>query len=551
MAGVTFHKKRIEALVGRKLANDQWNDRISHLGVGFDSVTNDELHLEVTPNRPDLLSEQGLARALKSFLGVRKGLLNYTAAKSSHEVHIDASVAKVRPFTACAVVTGLKFDDAAIKNIIQFQEKLHVTFCRNRKKAAIGIYPLENIAWPIRYLAKRPDEIKFQPLEAGKQMTARQILEHHPAGKAFAHLLEKADRYPLFVDGNDRILSMPPIINSEETGRVTPKTKDVFVECSGFDLRVLQHLLNIIVTSLVDAGGKAHHVTLKYGTKKVVTPDFTPTAHTLDLAYANKTLGTSFKEADVKRLLEKMGYGSKGSQILAPCYRIDILHARDIIEDLAIAAGYEHIDASIPNVATIAQESPRFLFAQRVAELLVGLGLLETNTFHLTSAHAQTTAMLSEHAQLVELANSLNAEYNALRAAMLPSLMDVLKNNKHHDYPQRLFGIGTVFAHDKNEETGVAEKHQLALVTSHPKADYTEIRQVLEYMLDRLGVSFTIKESAHSGFIPGRAADVLVGKQVLARVGEVHPQVLRNWELEQPVSAIELDMDALFALIKK
>jgi phenylalanyl-tRNA synthetase beta chain len=126
--------------------------------------------------------------------------------------------------------------------------------------------------------------------------------------------------------------------------------------------------------------------------------------------------------------------------------------------------------------------------------------------------------------------------------------MEVLKINKHHDYPHRLFGVGTVFMHDKTQETGVSETKMLSIVTSHPKADYTEIRQLLEYLLDRLEIKGTIKESAHESFIPGRVADFLVGKELIARFGEVHPQVLRNFELEQPVAALELNLESLFKL---
>lgn len=551
MAGVTFSKKRFEALVGKKFTAEQLGERLSFMGAGVDAISGDDMLLELTPNRPDYLHEQGLARAFRSFLGIKKGIVSYSAAKSSYEVHVDNSVAKVRPFTACAVVTGLEFDDASIKSIIQYQEKLHATFCRNRKKAAIGIYPLEHIAWPIKYEARRPNEIKFQPLEAGRVMTGHQILESHPTGKAFAHLLESAEKYPLFVDAKENILSMPPIINSEQTGRVKPSTKDVFIECSGFDQRVLNQLLALVVTPFADAGGKIHEVTVKYGTKKVVTPQLAPTTASFNVNHANALLGTKYSDAEAKKLLEKMGFGTKGDDVLVPAYRVDILHERDLIEDVAIAAGYEHIDAVIPNVATVAQESPKHAFNQKIVELLVGLGLLETNTFQLTSAAAQTTMMQKENVPLVELANSLNADYNTLRAWLLPSLMEVLRNNRHHDYPQRLFGIGTVFTHDKTTETGAGEKEVLSIVTTHPSANYTEARQLAEYVLDKLCISYVIKEATHGSFISGRVAQIEVDKQGIGWIGEVHPAVIRNWELEQPVAAVEIDVAHLFSLIKK
>ena len=311
MAVVTFSRRRVESLIGKKLTIEQWNDRATLLGAGFEGISGDELSLEVYPNRPDYLSEAGFARAMKSFIGRRKGLTRYNVSKSDYTLTIDGSVSKVRPFTACAVVKGLKLDDTSIKSIIQFQEKLHSTYCRNRKKAAIGIYPLDRISWPIRYIARRSGDINFQPLDSGRSMSGKDILEKHPAGKTYAHLLEKADRYPIFVDSKDRILSMPPIINSEQTGKVTKSTKEVFIETSGFDLRVQEKLLNIIVSSFADMGGKIFAVNLKYGSKKVVTPNLEPKKLNFNVDYTNKLLGTDYTDSQAKRLLEKMGFGSQ------------------------------------------------------------------------------------------------------------------------------------------------------------------------------------------------------------------------------------------------
>ncbi|MBI4145015.1 phenylalanine--tRNA ligase subunit beta [Candidatus Woesearchaeota archaeon] len=549
MAGVTFSKKRLDALLGRKLSPEQWDERASLLGIGFEGIQGDDISFEVYPNRPDLLSDAGLARALRGFLGIGKPRM-YPVKKSSYQVIVDSSVAKVRPFTACAVVTNIRFTDASLKDLIQFQEKLHTTYCRNRKKAAIGVYPLDGITWPVSYLARRPDQISFQPLDAHKALSARQILEQHPAGKAYGHLLKDADKYPLFIDAAGHVLSMPPIINSEHTGRVTTRTASVFIECSGFDLRVVQQLIAIIAASISDQGGVIHQVAVCNGHKKVATPVLDPVAHAFDVGYANRTLGTGYSAPQASRLLERMGHQTKGMQVLVPAYRIDVLHARDLVEDLAIAAGYDTIQPAIPHVAAIAHEDPLHTFQRRVADLLAGLGLLETNTFHLTSVERQTTLMQST-GSVVELANSLNADYNALRSWMLPSLMDVLRLNKHHDYPQRFFGIGAAFSADRQSETGVKERMKLAIVTSHPRADYTEIRQLLEYMLDRLEVKARFVESEHPSVIPGRAAEALVGMIPVAMVGELHPKVLRSWDLEQPVAGIELDLEALFTLLRK
>ena len=255
MPTITLNKKTVEELAGKKLPLDKLKDSISMLGTDLESVNEEEIVVEIFPNRPDLLSEQGFARALSSFINVKTGLRDYKAKKSNYKVIIDKSVKDVRPYTACAVVKNLKFNEEKIREVIQIQEKLHVTYGRNRKKVAIGIYPLEKIKFPIKYLAKKPQEIKFMPLESKREMNGLQILSQHPTGREYGYLLEGKKLFPIFVDGNNEVMSMPPIINSEKTGKITEKTKEVFIECSGFDFEVLSKCLNMIITAFADMKG--------------------------------------------------------------------------------------------------------------------------------------------------------------------------------------------------------------------------------------------------------------------------------------------------------
>src|SRR3989338_1604354 len=255
MPTVNLNKKEVLKLLERKIYDEELKEKIPMLGTDLEEITKDEIKVEIFPNRPDLLSEQGLARALSSFLEIKTGLKQYTINKSDYQVIIKDSVSKVRPYTACAVIKNLKLNDEKIKQIIQIQEKLHTTYCRNRKKAAIGIYPLENIKLPITYEARKPKDILFQPLDFPGKMTGEQIVTRHKIGKEYGHLLKDKPLYPIF-------------INSENTGRITEKTKDVFIEFSGFDFEVLSLGLNMIVTALADMGGEIYEMNLIYPDKK-------------------------------------------------------------------------------------------------------------------------------------------------------------------------------------------------------------------------------------------------------------------------------------------
>lgn len=547
MPTVTLNKTVFEKLVGKKLPLDELKDRISMLGTDLEKIEENEIEVEIFPNRPDMLSEQGFARAFSSFIGVKTGLRKYEVKESGEKVIIEKSVNKVRPFTACAIVKNLQFDEEKIKEIVQIQEKLHITYGRNRKKAAIGVYPMEKINFPITYKADTPSDIKFIPLESDREMTGLQILSQHKAGREFGHLLEGKEVFPYFIDAKNRILSMPPVINSHLTGKITEETKEVFIECSGFDFNVLSRCLNIIVTALADMGGEIYSLNLEYEDKKEVTPNLTPSKMKLDLKYINQRLGLKLKEKETVELLAKMGFGFAEGEVLIPAYRADILHQVDLIEDVAIAYGYENFVEEIPNVSTIGEEDEFEKFAGKIREILIGLRLLEVKNYHLMTADELNMKMNKEE-KIVPLKNSLG-DYNHLRNRMLASLLKNLQENQHHEYPQNLFEIGRTFNFGESE-TGVIEKDHLGIVLCHEKTGYTELRQVLDVLMSALGLKYVVKESSRPSFIPGRIGEIVVNDEKIGIIGEVHPQVLANWDLTVPVVGLELNLEKVFELIK-
>ena len=536
MPTITINRKVFETLVGKTLPDEELKDRISMLGTDLESVDKNEITVEIFPNRPDMLSEQGFARAFSSFIGEKTGLREYKVNKSNFEVIIEPSVKEVRPYTVCAVIKNLKFDDEKIREIIQIQEKLHTTLLRNRKKGAIGIYPLEHIKFPITYFAENPKKVTFLPLESKKEMTGLQILSQHPTGREYAYLLEGKKKFPFFKDGNNEILSMPPIINSEKTGKVSETTKEVFIECSGFDLNTLNICLNIIVTSMAEMEGVIYETKVKYD-KPIITPNLKPKEWQIDLNYINKRLGLELKESELKTLLEKMGFGYKDKKALVPAYRADIMHQVDFVEDIAIAYGYENFTEEIPEVSTIGIEDPMAIKKRKISELLAGLHLLECETYNLTNEETQNEKTLN-NIKLIELENSVSKGYNVLRAWLLPNLLQILEENKHHEYPQNLFTLGKTF-----KET---EQEKLAITLCNSNINFTSIKQVLDYLMRMLDLEYEIQDCKYPTFIEGRTGKIIVNKKCIGFLGEIHPQVLQNFSLEFPVAALELNLSKLF-----
>jgi len=557
MPTVELSRKVIEGLMGTKLSTEELKDRISMLGTDLEGIEGDVITVEIFPNRPDLLSEQGFSRALASFIGKSPGLKKYIIKKSGEKVIVDKNLSKIRPYTVCAIVKKLSLNDEKIRELIQIQEKLHATFCRNRKKAAIGIYPLENIKMPIYFKGMKPEDIKFKPLESDKIMTGKQILEEHPKGREFAKLLDGLPLYPVFIDAKDDILSLTPIINSHLTGKITHSTKEAFIELSGFDLEYQKIGLNILISALIDMGAEAYSMEIVYPDETIQTPNLEPKKMGLQVEYVNSLLGMEFTSSEIKKYLERMGHGFEDGKVLVPAYRADILHKTDFVEDIAIAYGYENFKEEIPNIMTIGKEDKFEKFNNKIREILVGAGLIEVFTYHLIDQSAQTLKMRI-NGKPIKILDPVSAEYGSLRMNLLPSLLTVLGNNQHREFPQNIFESAVTFPiTSKENDSGIKEETKLCVLFCHSDSNYTEARQLLEWFLRALGidkaefVSITDDNPNSKSYIPGRAANVVIKGDNVGILGEIHPQVLEGFGITQPVSALEVDLEALFSMIKE
>ncbi|MCD6226445.1 MAG: phenylalanine--tRNA ligase subunit beta [Candidatus Aenigmarchaeota archaeon] len=553
MPVITVNKKDFCRLLGKELSMQEIQEKLPMIGVAWEDNTKEEFEIEVTPNRPDMLSVEGLARAFSSFINMRTGLKEYDAQRSEYLVRVDQSTERVRPFIVCAVVTGIRFTNDSIKSLMDLQEKLHVTHCRKRKKGAIGVHDLSQIKFPLTYTTKDPN-FKFIPLEETKEFSLKEILEKTQKGKDYAWILEGKNKYPILMDSTGQVLSFPPIINSDKT-KLNPQTENIFIDVTGTDEKTINEVLNIITTSLAERNGKLHLVKIKYPYKTIETPLLKKSVMNLDPKYVNKLLGTNLSNLEITVLLQRMGFNAyeeskENIKVIIPCYRTDIMHQIDLVEDVAIAYGYDKFKPEIPNISTIGEEKPIERFAKKIRELMVGFGFQEVLTFILTNKQNLFAKMNIKETKTAETLNPKTQEYCIPRNWLTPSLMEVLWRNRHNEYPQNIFEVADVVRLD-DSETGASNRKRLAFLLCHSKANFSEIKSYVEGILRNLGIEkVKFEESESACFIPGRAAKIIANNRVVGRFGEIHPKVISNWQLEMPVCSCEMDIDLLFNMIK-
>ncbi|MAF36004.1 phenylalanine--tRNA ligase subunit beta [archaeon] len=536
MPTIEINKKELEHYLGRAVDDKRLQESISYLGTDLEGIEDGVIKVEIFPHRPDLLSVPGFARALSQFMSISKKPKEYKSKSSSYVVNVEKLVNSVRPYTTCAVIKNVKFDDQKIKEIVQIQEKLHITFGRQRKKCAIGVYPLEAIKFPITYTAKDPKQIEFVPLESRKKMNASQMLSQTSSGRMYGHLLEGCKTYPVFLDANNEVLSVPPIINSHTVGKISDKTTDVFVECSGFDYITLSQCLNMIVCALSDMDGDVYEVKVHYPNSVKKNPELKPKKMKIPFDLVNKRLGLSLSKQDVKKALLRMGITTEKDTALIPPYRTDFISYADIIESVAIGYGYQNFEGTIPDVATVGKEAPLDVFKRRLSDVLIGLGLVQVSTFHLVSKD-------QVEGDGVWTVDAKTSEHDTLRNQLIDPVLSTFGINRGHEYPQRIFENGIVFLQKGKE---VIEQERLCCGISGADTDYTQIRQIMDMIGKRLGLTVQYKESKDPFFIEGRSAQILIGNTAIGRIGEVSPKYLAVYKLEVPVAIMEINLDELF-----
>jgi len=527
---------------------EELRDRLPMMGTGWEGETAEGFQLEVFPNRPDMLSIEGLARAYATFTGLKKGLREYDVKEAGYEVVVEEKVEKVRPWFVTAVVKNVEFDDPLIRSIIQMQEKLHVTHGRRRRKVAIGLHNLEPVEFPVTYTTK-PPRFRFRPLGERFEKNLTKILTEMHTGREYAWIVEGFGEYPMILDAKGMVLSMPPIINGEYT-RINETTRDIFIDVTGTDLKAITEVLNIIVTTFADRGAEIYAVENRYPDGTVLkTPDLSPREMDIDNGYVNATLGMEFTPEETAGYLAMMGHEAEPGETLrvrVPRYRTDIMHPIDLVEDVAIAYGYDRFVPVIPEIASEAGEEPLEIFSRGLRNFLVGFGFQEVVTFMMSNREKLFARMGLPEEPIAETSNPKMEGYTSVRNRLLPSLMEVLSTNKHHPYPQNIYEVDDVILIDPSTETGARSARRLAIALCHAKANFSEIKAVMNSILENLEVEAMIEVGGLDCFIGGRRYIVKVEGEPLCWAGELRPEVLESWSLEMPVAALEMDVDKLF-----
>jgi len=537
-----------------------------------DSQASDEIiyKIDVPANRYDLLCLEGIARALRVFLE-REKPPTYSlapAAKPQKMVISQQNPPHIRPVVVCAVLRNIKFDDRSYKSFIDLQDKLHQNICRKRTLVSIGTHDLDKIEGPFTYAALPPKDIKFIPLKTDKEMDGNQLmqyLDHDLQLKKYLSIIRDSPVYPVILDNRKKVLSLPPIINGEYS-KMSANTTNVFIEVTATDFTKADIVLNIMCTMFAQYCAKPFTIepveVVGLDGKSAMFPNVSSREMEASVDYIVSSIGAKIPADQVARILSKMSLSATLNsnnnntvKVAIPCTRSDILHACDIMEDVAIAYGYNNLVKEIPRTLTYGKQQP----LNKLTDLLRGevamAGYSEALTLSLCSREENFKFLNKpEDSSAVSIANPSTLEFQVARTSLLVGILKTVSHNRKSPLPIKVFEISDIVLQTKEKDVGATNKRNLCALHCGHTSGFEVVHGLLDTLLLALGCKwkgiaqkddpkgtkyYELKPSSDATYFEGRRADIMIDGKKVGVVGTIHPQVLASYHIPNPCAALE------------
>ncbi|VDO95368.1 unnamed protein product [Soboliphyme baturini] len=422
-------------------------------------------------------------------------------------------VNEIRPYVVAAVLRNVNFTQDAFDSFIDLQEKLHQNICRKRTLVAIGAHDLDTVIPPFTYTARPPEEIKFMPLNQTREFSAPDLMKFYATDshlRPYLPIIEYSLNYPVIYDRLGTILSMPPIINGDHS-KISLQTRNIFIECTATDL----HKATIVLDTIV----AMYHEFYEYIEQVSVTqadgshcmyPELKYWDLVTSVKYINSQVGISLTSDKIVNLLQRMGLQSTATDdvltVSVPPTRHDILHACDIVEDVAISYGYNNIPMRIPMIATNAHQLPINKFTDLVRVEIASIGFTEVLTFSLCSREDISTKLNDPLGAdvAVHISNPKTSDFEVARTKLLPGILKTICNSRSWPLPLKMFEIQDVVLKDPTSgdhvvlsQTGAKNRRHFCAVYCGKRSGFEVIHGLLDRFMRLVGWSFGTEKNCY------------------------------------------------------
>ena len=596
MPTIIVNRDALFKAIGQSFTDEEFENLCFEFGIELDDVTSEQeimkneqkkedknlstetlYKIEVAANRYDLLCLEGLALALRVYLSKQKmpeiKPLNILPEEERQLIVYD-SVNDVRPIGLCAILRDINFTDEMLKSFMDLQDKLHNNICRGRKLVSMGTHDLDTVKGPFSYRALSPEKIHFVPLNREEEVNGdglMSLLKDDPKLGKYLYLLEGKEKYPVMMDSNGVIMSLPPIINSQHT-KMTLNTHNVLLDITGIDLTKCEIVLNTLIAMFSVycknpfTVEEIKVINQKTGEGKIY-PDLTPRKFQVDINYLKTITGIyDILPEKITKLLEKMELSAKilnpnEIEVLVPITRSDILHPCDIAEDLAISYGYNNIKKELTTTKTHGVQQPYNKLADLFRDEMAMGGYVEFLTMALLSHKDMFTNLLSEKRddKTVQILYSKSKEFEYIRSSLIPGILKSIEGNKANQLPFKIFEISDVVEINQETEVGAVNRRKLCFAYTNTVSAMEIVQGMVDLLMKKIGLGFNsknvekkyyIKKSENKIFFEDRQAEIYILNDIKVGIyGIVHPKVIKNFGIKNPVTLCEIDLQLIMDLI--
>ncbi|KAI9703626.1 MAG: phenylalanine--tRNA ligase subunit beta [Candelina mexicana] len=595
MPTIGVDKAGLFGALGQQYSTEEFDELCFEFGIELDEDTSNserpvvngkqepaQLKIEIPANRYDMLCFEGISLMLNIFRGKTESPNYRLIAPPNGELQsitVHQETSRIRPYVSGAVLRNIKFTQERYESFIALQDKLHQNLARQRTLVAIGTHDLDSIKGPFTYESLPPDQIKFKPLNQSKEFNGVELMKFYENDRnlgKYLPIIRDSPVYPVIYDSQRIVCSLPPVINGNHS-KITTKTRNIFIETTATDKTKVEIVINILVAMFSQYTEEPFTVEpvkiiSSHNHESRQTPDLTPRSTQAEISYINDCCGLSLSASEICDLLKRMSYHASPSRsspdlidVHIPPTRADVLHQADIMEDVAIAYGFNNLPRSFPSKSgTVAQP----LMVNKLGDIVrieaAMAGWSEVMPLILCS-HDENFAWLNRKDNgntAVKLANPKTAEYQVVRTSLLPGLLKTIRENKHHSVPIKVFEVSDVAFKDESLERRSRNERHFAAAWYSKTSGFEVVHGLLDRIMLMLKSAFITAEEGLEGsdvegywieetddptFFPGHAADVFLrmnGKtQVIGVFGILNPDVLENFELRYPVSTLELNLE--------
>lgn len=528
------------------------------------------IEFEITNNRPDCLSIFGIAREAAATFGEALKYPDMAIHENKEKVTDYLSV-EVRNQEQCP-----RYAARVVKNVVikespgWLQERL----------IKAGMRPISNIV----------DITNYVMLELGQPMHAfdydklehRKIIVRNAFPDEVIKTLDEVERKlsesMLVIGDGGKGSAIAGVMGSNDS-EIEGSTKTIVFECANFEpvsTRLTSKKLGLrteassrfekgVDTELINTAlDRACHLVELLGAGEIVGGkiDIYPNPKkqrvmTLRTKRANDFIGVEISEDFIKKCLTSLEFGVEGHEVLnitVPTFRADVEGEADLLEEIARLYGYDKIPSVLMDT-TFTQGSRSY--TQKLKGMartsLTAQGLYEVLTYSFVSPGVYDRINLNADNPLrnaIKLINPLGEDQSIMRTTIIPNMLDVISRNYNKKVAEgQFFELSRIYLTEKLPLEDMADERETLTIGMYGNVDFYDLKGVVENLLAELNIdNYKIQTSSHESMHPGRTAELLIRNKKVGYIGEIHPDVLDNYDIPVRVYVAELDFEVLIEL---